>query len=104
METCPEAPPSLLSRLVALGGVLFAIFYLVNPTGGWVEFLPDALPLVGNLDEAAMTALLLHCLRHLGVELLPRGRTSQGRPAGAVAGAGEAQRIPARERTDVKED
>ena len=39
--------------------------YLLNPTAGFIELLPDQLPIVGNLDEAAMTALLLGCLRGL---------------------------------------
>jgi len=35
------------------------LIYLINPTAGVLELLPDNLPQVGNLDEvAAMTGLL----------------------------------------------
>ena len=35
------------------------MIYLVNPTAGILEFIPDNLPLIGNLDEAGATALLI---------------------------------------------
>lgn len=53
---------------IALLG-LFALVYLVNPTAGFFELLPDNLPFLGNLDEAAATAILLAVLRHFGVDL-----------------------------------
>lgn len=59
----------ILSSIV---GIFIAAIYLLNPTAGVFELLPDALPVVGNLDEAAMTALLLSCLRSLS-----RVRTEQ---------------------------
>ncbi len=45
-----------------LGGVLLIIvagIYLLNPTAGVFELLPDNLPLVGNMDEAAAAALVI---------------------------------------------
>lgn len=48
---------------------LLAVLYLLNPGAGIFEILPDNLPFVGNLDEAAAVALLLMCLRHYGIEL-----------------------------------
>lgn len=53
---------------VALAGVL-SFIYLVNPTFGVFEFLPDNLPLVGNLDEATATMVLLGALRYFGWDL-----------------------------------
>lgn len=70
----PGARPSRLRRTEAVLGALFSVLYLTNLTWGMVEFLPDALPIVGNLDEAGMTAFLLYCLRVLGVEVLPGAR------------------------------
>ncbi len=49
-------------------GVLSAL-YILNPTAGIFEIIPDNLPLVGNLDEAAAVALLLMCLRYFGIDL-----------------------------------
>jgi uncharacterized membrane protein YkvA (DUF1232 family) len=48
---------------------LAALIYLLNPGAGLFEILPDNLPLVGNLDEAAAMALLAACLRHFGIRL-----------------------------------
>jgi hypothetical protein len=47
---------------------LAATFYLLNPTAGFFELIPDNLPFVGNLDEAGATALLLACLRYFGID------------------------------------
>lgn len=48
---------------------LFSVIYLLNPTAGFFELIPDNIPLIGNLDEAAAVALLLMCLRYFGYEL-----------------------------------
>ena len=48
---------------------LLAVIYLLNPTAGIFELIPDNLPLIGNLDEAAAVALLLMCLRYFGHDL-----------------------------------
>lgn len=48
---------------------LLCTLYLLNPGAGIFELIPDHLPLIGNLDEAAVTALLLACLRSLGLDL-----------------------------------
>ena len=41
--------------------------YLVNPTLGVFEFIPDNIPIIGNLDEAAATTGLLVALSNLGL-------------------------------------
>lgn len=51
----------LLYSLGAAAGAL----YLVNPTAGVFELLPDNLPFVGNLDEALFTALFIESVRRL---------------------------------------
>lgn len=56
------------SFLVALAGFL-AFVYLLNPTMGFFEFLPDNLPLVGNIDDATATMVLLGALRYFGYDL-----------------------------------
>jgi uncharacterized membrane protein YkvA (DUF1232 family) len=53
----------LLWTFVVLGGV-----YILNPTFG-VDLLPDNLPILGNLDEAAILFLMLSALRYLGVRV-----------------------------------
>jgi hypothetical protein len=51
--------------------------YLINPTAGVFELIPDILPVVGNLDEAAATGLVLYGLRRLGIDLLARKRVRE---------------------------
>lgn len=48
---------------------LFSLVYLLNPTAGIFELIPDNFPLIGNLDEAAAATLLLMCLRYFGYDL-----------------------------------
>lgn len=53
--------------LVVIAGV-FSFIYLINPTSGLVEFIPDNIPLIGNFDEAVATALLLSSLAYFGID------------------------------------
>lgn len=54
--------------LVAVSGLL-GMLYLINPTAGVFELIPDNLPIIGNLDEAAAAALVLAALRYYGIDL-----------------------------------
>lgn len=56
------------SLLVGLMGALGAV-YLFNPTAGIFELIPDNIPVVGNLDEAAAAALLISCLAYFGIDI-----------------------------------
>jgi uncharacterized membrane protein YkvA (DUF1232 family) len=56
------------SFIVAILGLL-SLIYLINPTAGFIEIIPDTFPIIGNLDEAAATALLLSCLSYFGIDL-----------------------------------
>jgi uncharacterized membrane protein YkvA (DUF1232 family) len=53
---------------VALIGLLCG-FYLLNPTWGVIEFIPDNIPFVGNIDEATTAAILIACLRYFGFDI-----------------------------------
>lgn len=64
---------------VAIVGILSAS-YLINPTLGVFELIPDNLPIIGNLDEGAATALLLSSLAYFGWDL----RTLFGRRNSAI--------------------
>ena len=55
--------------LVFLVGLL-SFIYLLNPTCGVFELIPDNLPLVGNLDEAGATMLLLYAFRYFGYDII----------------------------------
>ena len=58
------------SFFVLLLGAISAL-YLLNFGVGIVEFIPDNFPLIGNLDEATATFLLLNCLAYFGVNIGP---------------------------------
>ena len=50
-----------------LGLGIVSVLYLLNFSFGFIEFLPDALPLVGNLDEVAMTGFLILTLEYFNL-------------------------------------
>lgn len=56
------------STFVAIAGLL-ALVYLLNPTMGVFELLPDNLPFIGNLDEATATMVLIAALRYFGWDI-----------------------------------
>ena len=48
---------------------LISTMYLFNIGAGFIELIPDNIPLVGNLDEAGAAALLIMCLGYFGIDL-----------------------------------
>jgi uncharacterized membrane protein YkvA (DUF1232 family) len=52
-----------------LGLGIISVIYLLNITFGVVEFLPDNLPIVGNIDEALITAILIAVLQYFGINI-----------------------------------
>ena len=60
---------NVIKGLIAAGGGLFGLVYLLNPGAGFLEIIPDYIPVFGNLDEAAATALLIAALSYFGVDL-----------------------------------
>jgi len=59
----------LIRDLLVLASGILSALYLLNISFGVAEFIPDNIPIFGNLDEAAATALLLNCLAYFGVDL-----------------------------------
>ena len=57
------------SIVIAIIGII-SLIYIFNPTAGFIELIPDNFPIVGNLDEAAATILLLSCLSYFGIDLV----------------------------------
>ena len=41
----------LKRKIVAGFGLIIGILYILNPTAGVIELIPDNIPFVGNLDE-----------------------------------------------------
>jgi len=57
-------------KIVATLGLIIGILYILNPTAGVIELIPDNIPFVGNLDEAAAVLLVLRCLKEFGIDLM----------------------------------
>ena len=70
----PKSRRSLRTLVLSLAGAILSIAYLMNPSAGFIEGIPDNIPLIGNLDEATATIVLLYCLSNLGINLLPGAR------------------------------
>ena len=74
---------STLRKIVAGAALVLGVVYLLNPGAGVFELIPDNLPIVGNLDEALATAVVLWALRAFGIDLGRRfDRWSTKHPAG----------------------
>jgi uncharacterized membrane protein YkvA (DUF1232 family) len=58
-----------VKKVIVFCVALLSTVYILNPTAGLFEIIPDNLPLIGNLDEAAAVALLLMCLSYFGIDL-----------------------------------
>jgi hypothetical protein len=59
----------VLKELVIIIFAIIAGIYLLNPTAGFLELLPDNLPLVGNLDEAGAVAILVNTFGYYGFDV-----------------------------------
>jgi uncharacterized membrane protein YkvA (DUF1232 family) len=57
------------ARALAWTTIALGSLYMVNPTAGIFELLPDNLPVLGNLDEAAILFLMYSAMRYLGMRL-----------------------------------
>jgi uncharacterized membrane protein YkvA (DUF1232 family) len=59
-------------KVMYIFGVIIGVIYIINPGAGIIEFIPDNMPIIGNLDEAAAVILILKCLRELGYDITRR--------------------------------
>jgi uncharacterized membrane protein YkvA (DUF1232 family) len=74
LENNQSQKTPLKSFGVFLLGII-GLIYILNPTAGFFELIPDNLPFIGNLDEAGAIMLVLGALRYFGIDLLkPRKR------------------------------
>ncbi len=59
----------LVKEMLILGLGALALVYLIYPSLGVFELIPDAIPLIGSLDEATATIFLINTLRYYGLDL-----------------------------------
>ena len=62
-----------IPRWIVLSLGLLGLIYVLNPTMGILEFIPDNLPIIGNLDEGAAYLLLMYGI----IELFNSKRTGK---------------------------
>jgi uncharacterized membrane protein YkvA (DUF1232 family) len=58
-----------LKNVVVLGIGAVAVLYLIYPSAGIFELIPDVIPFVGSLDEATATLLLTNVLAYYGLDV-----------------------------------
>ncbi len=58
-----------MKKVFAIIGGIIGVIYILNPTAGIIEIIPDNIPFIGNLDEAAAVLLVLGCLRCFNIDL-----------------------------------
>ncbi|MBT3585714.1 MAG: DUF1232 domain-containing protein [Halobacteriovoraceae bacterium] len=64
-------------KVFAILGILIGVIYILNPTAGVLELIPDNMPFIGNLDEVAAVILILRCLRVFGIDLTGKKKNSE---------------------------
>ena len=64
----PKRKTPLKNALVA-GLALLSLLYIINPTAGLWEILPDNLPLIGNLDELTASLILFNAFQYFGFDV-----------------------------------
>jgi len=60
-----ESSKKSLKKLASILGLIVGVIYILNPTFGVFELIPDNLPYIGNLDEASAVLLILACIKEL---------------------------------------
>jgi uncharacterized membrane protein YkvA (DUF1232 family) len=54
-----------MKKVLSILLIIACIVYLINPTLGVFELIPDNLPIVGNIDEVFVAGLLLSLINFL---------------------------------------
>ncbi|MEH0860363.1 DUF1232 domain-containing protein [Halobacteriovorax sp. DPLXC-1] len=55
----------ITKKILPLIGIVIGVIYILNPTAGVIEIIPDNLPYIGNLDEAGAVLLIISCLKQI---------------------------------------
>jgi uncharacterized membrane protein YkvA (DUF1232 family) len=75
MEETKKIEPGKKGERTVVGSVLVGLFgavgavYLLNPGWGVLELIPDNIPVIGNLDEAAAAMLVISALAYFGIDI-----------------------------------
>ncbi len=53
-----------MKKLIVFVLALLSLVYLINPTAGIFEILPDNIPFIGNVDEGLASFILYSCIEY----------------------------------------
>lgn len=59
----------LLKEMMIIGLAGVALIYLIYPSLGVFELIPDAIPVLGSIDEASATLILINTFRYYGFDV-----------------------------------
>lgn len=62
--------PKTKENIIAVVLLLLGALYLTNLTAGVIEFLPDNIPIYGNMDEGVAGAMLWQGIRILSKNVI----------------------------------
>jgi hypothetical protein len=66
VEPQGEQPAKSTSKTIGyIAVIIMCVIYLLNPSSGVLEAIPDVLPVIGNLDEATATTALIWSIHKL---------------------------------------
>lgn len=57
-----------MKKLFMILTVALSALYLIYPSLGIFEFIPDSIPVIGHLDEATAMMILLWALNYFGID------------------------------------
>ena len=60
---------SVLKDVYVLVLGVLGVVYVLNPGAGFLELIPDNLPVIGNLDEATAVVFIIAALRYYNIDL-----------------------------------
>ena len=53
-----------MKKIAVMVLALFSLIYMLNPTAGIFELLPDNIPFLGNVDEGLAAFVLYSCFEY----------------------------------------
>ena len=54
-----------MKKIIVTILAICSFIYMLNPTAGIFELIPDNIPIIGNIDEGIATYVLLSCIEYL---------------------------------------
>lgn len=55
-------------KILKYCSIIVLAFYLLNPTAGILEIIPDNIPWIGNIDEVLVVGIIIKLIKSLKKE------------------------------------